>query len=43
MRGGQVCGSGPIAEVFTADNLSATYGVPVQIAQIDGRQVVLWT
>ena len=43
MRDGQVCGSGPLAEVFTADNLSATYGVPVQIAQIDGRQAVLWT
>ncbi len=43
MRDGQVCGSGPLADVFTADNLSATYGVPVQIARIDGRQAVLWT
>lgn len=43
MRDGRVCGSGPAADVFTAENLSATYGVPVQIARVDGRQAVLWT
>lgn len=43
MRDGRVCGSGPVADVFTAENLSATYGVPVQIARVDGRQAVLWT
>ena len=43
MRDGQVCASGPFAEVFTADNLSATYGVPVEIAQFGERLGVLWT
>jgi iron complex transport system ATP-binding protein len=43
MRNGQVCASGAFADVFTSDNLSAVYGVPVKIAEVDGRQVVLWT
>ena len=43
MRDGQVCASGAFADVFTSDNLSAVYGVPVKIAEVDGRQVVLWT
>ena len=43
MRDGQVCGSGELAEIFTSENLTATYGVPVQIARIDGRRAVLWT
>ena len=43
MRDGQVTGSGPLDEVFTSANLSATYGVPVRIVEIDGRPVALWT
>ena len=43
MREGQVCGSGELDDVFTAENLSATYGVPVQIARVDGRRAVFWT
>ena len=43
MREGQVCASGAFDEVFTAENLSETYGVPVEIARVRGRQVVLWT
>ena len=43
MREGQVYRTGVLAEVFTSLHLSATYGIPVQIAQVDGRQVVLWT
>jgi len=43
MRDGEVYRSGALADVFTADDLSATYGIPVQIADVDGRQVVLWT
>jgi iron complex transport system ATP-binding protein len=43
MRDGQVCGSGELDDVFTAENLSATYGVPVQIARVDGRRAVFWT
>ena len=42
MRDGRVDRSGPFAEVFTAAALSATYGVPVRLARVDGQQVVLW-
>ena len=42
MRGGQVLRTGPLAETFTAELLSATYGVPVEVAQVRDRQVVLW-
>jgi len=33
---------GPLDQVLTAEHLSATYGVPVRVAQVDGRRVVLW-
>ena len=42
IRGGQVLQAGPLNETFTAECLSATYGVPVEVAQVRGRQVVLW-
>jgi len=42
MTDGRVRRAGPLADVFTAEDLSATYGVPVEIASIDGRRVVLW-
>lgn len=42
MRGGQVLHTGPLAETFTSEHLSATYGVPVRVAQVEGRQIVLW-
>jgi len=42
MRGGQVLQTGSLAEAFTGECLSATYGVPVEVAQVHGRQVVLW-
>ena len=42
MRAGRVDRAGPFAEVFTADALTATYGVPVRIAEVEGQQVVLW-
>jgi iron complex transport system ATP-binding protein len=42
MRGGQVLQTGPLADTFTAGYLSATYGVPVEVAQVNGRQIVLW-
>jgi len=42
MRGGQVLETGPLPDTFRSDRLSATYGVPVEVAQVYGRQVVLW-
>ncbi|MCX6028805.1 MAG: ABC transporter ATP-binding protein [Chloroflexi bacterium] len=42
MRGGQVLQAGPLLETFSSDRLSAAYGVPVEVAQVHGRQVVLW-
>ncbi len=43
VRGGRVLRAGPRAEVFTGIDLTATYGVPVEIARIGDREVVLWT
>ncbi len=42
MRDGQVLYSGLLPQVFSSEHLSATYGVPVQVAQVNGRQVILW-
>jgi iron complex transport system ATP-binding protein len=42
MREGRIRGAGELGEVFTARNLSDTYGVPVRIARVGGRQVVQW-
>lgn len=42
MRGGQVLEAGPLPSTFSSERLSATYGVPVEVAQVNGRQVVLW-
>jgi len=41
MRDGQVLDSGPLREVLDAERLSATYGVPVRVVEVDGRPVVL--
>ncbi|HMR67199.1 MAG TPA: ABC transporter ATP-binding protein [Anaerolineae bacterium] len=41
MRAGQVLDSGPLPELLTAEKLSATYGVPIRVAQVEGRPVVL--
>jgi iron complex transport system ATP-binding protein len=43
LRDGCVRRSGPVADVFNAADLSATYGVTVRIGNVDGRQVVAWT
>lgn len=42
MRQGQVLQTGPLPDTFRSDHLSATYGVAVEVAQVNGRQVVLW-
>ena len=41
MRHGQMLGAGPASSVLTAARLSATYGLPVQVFQVDGRRVIL--
>jgi iron complex transport system ATP-binding protein len=43
MREGQVYQTGPLPQVFTAEHLSATYGVPVKVTQVDGQRIALWT
>lgn len=41
MRAGQVLDSGPLEQLLTAEKLSATYGVPIRVAHVEGRPVVL--
>ncbi|NPV86037.1 MAG: ABC transporter ATP-binding protein [Anaerolineae bacterium] len=42
VRDGQVKHVGRFDEVFTAEQLSETYGVPVKVCAVDGQHVVLW-
>ena len=37
MRGGEVVAAGPLGEVLTAENLSATYAMPVELTPENGR------
>ena len=41
MAGGRVLEAGPAGEILSADKLSATFGVAIQVAVVDGRRVVL--
>ena len=41
MAGGRVLEAGPADAILSADKLSATFGVPIQVCQVDGRRVVL--
>ena len=41
IRRGGVVAVGPTAEVLTSEHLSATYGVPVEVAEIHGRPFAL--
>lgn len=43
MRSGQILTSGSSEQVFTAENLTRAYGVPVRIIGVDGQKVALWT
>lgn len=43
MRDGQVRQTGSLAQVFTTEYLSATYNVPVTVAQVQGQRIALWT
>jgi iron complex transport system ATP-binding protein len=41
MRRGETLAAGPLDAVFTSENLSATYGVPVQVVDVLGKRIVL--
>ncbi len=41
MRAGAPLAAGPLAAVFTSENLSLTYETPVRVAQVEGRRIVL--
>jgi len=43
MRSGQVLNCGPLDEIFTAGNLTDTYGVPIRIVEVEGQRIALWT
>lgn len=42
IREGQMLYSGPVDRAMTSDFLSATYGVPVKVVEIDGKKRALW-
>jgi iron complex transport system ATP-binding protein len=41
MRRGRIIAHGPVDEVMTSEQLSATYDVPVQVIRVQGRPLVL--
>lgn len=41
MRAGRVLAAGPLEQVFTAENLSRTYDIPVRVQQVEGQRFVL--
>jgi iron complex transport system ATP-binding protein len=41
LRKGQVLAAGPIAAVLTPEHLNATYGVNVEVVQVNGRPLVV--
>jgi iron complex transport system ATP-binding protein len=41
VRGGRVLAAGPAEAILTAEQLSATYGVPVQVFQVNGQRIIL--
>jgi iron complex transport system ATP-binding protein len=41
MQAGHALDSGPLEQTLTAEKLFATYGVPVRVAEVEGRPVVL--
>jgi ABC-type cobalamin transport system ATPase subunit len=41
MRAGVVLATGPVSEVLTTEELTATYGVPVKVVEVQGRKIVV--
>jgi iron complex transport system ATP-binding protein len=42
MQKGQVLETGTLEQVFTTKSLSRLYQMPIEVANLDGRQVALW-
>ncbi len=42
MCAGQVFRAGTLADVFTSENLSATYGIPVRVRQVEDQKIIQW-
>ncbi len=43
MRSGEILQMGALTDVFTSQNLSETYHTPVEVIEVSGRKVVLWS
>jgi iron complex transport system ATP-binding protein len=41
VRDGHVQDAGPVGEILVPEKLLVTYGVPVQVHQVDGRRIIL--
>lgn len=41
MREGNTLASGPVADVLTANYLTATYGVPIEVHEVAGKRVII--
>jgi len=41
LQKGQPCLAGPTSSLLNAENLSAVYGVPVEVVTVDGRALIL--
>jgi iron complex transport system ATP-binding protein len=37
LTGGQITAAGPIAEVLTAESLTDTFGLPIELTETNGR------
>jgi ABC-type enterochelin transport system ATPase subunit len=42
MKKGQIIKAGPLDEVFTSQDLSLLYQLPVSVVNVDGKRVALW-
>lgn len=42
VRKGKVMGAGDAASVFDSETLSALYGVPVKVVEIESRRIAIW-
>lgn len=41
MRRGEILDAGPADEMLSAERLSTTYGVPVQVLEVQGRRIII--
>lgn len=42
MTAGRVFRAGTLADVLTSENLTATYGIPVRVRQVDNQKMIQW-